>query len=100
MFAISERAEAVSTMFPRPRPIDPIERLRTEVHVSLLVPRSQCPLTPQFRRHERDMLRALTRQIAPQFFTWDLPATLAYHSEKLVFDCVGTSQDPPAGCAG
>jgi uncharacterized glyoxalase superfamily protein PhnB len=41
------------------------------------------------------MLRAMIRQIAPQFFTTDLPATLAYYSEKLGFDCVGTWQDPP-----
>jgi hypothetical protein len=41
------------------------------------------------------MLRAMIRQIAPQFFTIDLPATLAYYSEKLGFDCVGTWQDPP-----
>jgi uncharacterized glyoxalase superfamily protein PhnB len=41
------------------------------------------------------MLRAMIRQIAPQFFTRDLPATLAYYGEKLGFDCVGTWQDPP-----
>jgi uncharacterized glyoxalase superfamily protein PhnB len=41
------------------------------------------------------MLRAMIRQIAPQFFTTDLPATLAYYSEKLGFACVGTWQDPP-----
>jgi catechol 2,3-dioxygenase-like lactoylglutathione lyase family enzyme len=41
------------------------------------------------------MFRAMIRQIAPQFFTTDLPATLAYYSEKLGFDCVGTWQDPP-----
>jgi uncharacterized glyoxalase superfamily protein PhnB len=41
------------------------------------------------------MLRAMIRLIAPQFFTMDLPATLAYYSEKLGFDCVGTWQDPP-----
>jgi len=37
----------------------------------------------------------MIRQIAPQFFTMDLPATLAYYAEKLGFDCVGTWQDPP-----
>lgn len=41
------------------------------------------------------MLRAMIRQIAPQFFSVDLPATLAYYSEKLGFECVGTWQDPP-----
>ena len=37
----------------------------------------------------------MIRQIAPQFFTMDLPATLAYYAEKLGFDCVGTWHDPP-----
>ena len=37
----------------------------------------------------------MIRQIAPQFFTMALPATLAYYHEKLGFDCVGTWQDPP-----
>ncbi len=41
------------------------------------------------------MLRVMIRQIAPQFFTIDLPATLAYYNERLGFDCVGTWQDPP-----
>jgi catechol 2,3-dioxygenase-like lactoylglutathione lyase family enzyme len=41
------------------------------------------------------MLTAMIRQIAPQFFTTDLPATLAYYRDKLGFDCVGTWQDPP-----
>ena len=41
------------------------------------------------------MLGAMIRQIAPQFFSIDLPATLAYYCEKLGFDCVGTWQDPP-----
>jgi uncharacterized glyoxalase superfamily protein PhnB len=41
------------------------------------------------------MLRGMIRQIAPQFFTSDLPATLAYYREKLGFDCAGTWQDPP-----
>jgi uncharacterized glyoxalase superfamily protein PhnB len=43
----------------------------------------------------RGMVRAMIRQIAPQFFTVDLPATLAYYSEKLGFDCLATWQDPP-----
>jgi hypothetical protein len=37
----------------------------------------------------------MIRQIAPQFFTTNLPATLGYYREKLGFDCVGTWQDPP-----
>ena len=41
------------------------------------------------------MLRAMIRRIAPQFVTTNLPATLAYYSEKLGFDCVGSWQDPP-----
>lgn len=41
------------------------------------------------------MLRGMILQIAPQFFTMDLPATLAYYSEKLGFGCIGTWQDPP-----
>jgi uncharacterized glyoxalase superfamily protein PhnB len=34
-------------------------------------------------------------QIAPQFFTTDVAATLDYYKEKLGFDCVSTWQDPP-----
>lgn len=34
-------------------------------------------------------------QIAPQFFTTDLSATLTYYREKLGFVCVGSWQDPP-----
>lgn len=37
----------------------------------------------------------MVRQIAPQFFTTDLPATLAYYKDKLGFACVGTWHDPP-----
>lgn len=37
----------------------------------------------------------MIRQIAPQFFTTDIPATLAYYKNKLGFECVGTWQDPP-----
>jgi uncharacterized glyoxalase superfamily protein PhnB len=35
------------------------------------------------------------RQIAPQFFTTDIPATLDYYRDKLGFACLGTWQDPP-----
>jgi uncharacterized glyoxalase superfamily protein PhnB len=35
------------------------------------------------------------RQIAPLFFTTDIPGTLAYYKEKLGFACLGTWQDPP-----
>ena len=34
-------------------------------------------------------------QIAPVFFTMDIPATLAYYRDKLGFECLGTWQDPP-----
>ncbi|HJZ73311.1 MAG TPA: VOC family protein [Vicinamibacterales bacterium] len=37
----------------------------------------------------------MIRQIAPQFFTTDMHATLMYYKEKLGFDCLGTWQDPP-----
>lgn len=37
----------------------------------------------------------MIRQIAPQFFTTDIPNTLAYYKDKLGFDCLGTWQDPP-----
>jgi uncharacterized glyoxalase superfamily protein PhnB len=37
----------------------------------------------------------MIRQIAPQFFTMDIPATLAYYQNKLGFQCLGTWQDPP-----
>ena len=37
----------------------------------------------------------MIRQIAPQFFTTDLPATLAYYREALGFECLGTWHDPP-----
>jgi uncharacterized glyoxalase superfamily protein PhnB len=38
---------------------------------------------------------AMIRQIAPQFFTMDLAATLAYFKDALGFDCLGTWHDPP-----
>jgi uncharacterized glyoxalase superfamily protein PhnB len=41
------------------------------------------------------MLGGMIRQIAPQFFTTDLPATLTYYRDKLGFECLGTWQDPP-----
>jgi uncharacterized glyoxalase superfamily protein PhnB len=37
----------------------------------------------------------MIRQIAPQFFTLDIPGTLAYYDAKLGFKCLGTWQDPP-----
>jgi uncharacterized glyoxalase superfamily protein PhnB len=37
----------------------------------------------------------MIRQIAPVFFTMDIPATLAYYKEKLGFECLGTWHDPP-----
>jgi uncharacterized glyoxalase superfamily protein PhnB len=38
----------------------------------------------------------MIRRIAPQFFTLDIPVTLAYYEAKLGFQCLGTwQQDPP-----
>jgi uncharacterized glyoxalase superfamily protein PhnB len=37
----------------------------------------------------------MVRQIAPVFFTLDIPATLTYYQEMLGFECLGTWQDPP-----
>jgi catechol 2,3-dioxygenase-like lactoylglutathione lyase family enzyme len=37
----------------------------------------------------------MIRHIAPQFFTTDIPATLAYYKDKLGFECTGSWQDPP-----
>lgn len=37
----------------------------------------------------------MIRKIAPQFFTTDIPATLAYYKEKLGFECLGTWLEPP-----
>jgi uncharacterized glyoxalase superfamily protein PhnB len=38
---------------------------------------------------------SLIKQIAPQFFTTDMAATLAYYNDTLGFECVGTWGDPP-----
>jgi uncharacterized glyoxalase superfamily protein PhnB len=38
----------------------------------------------------------MIRQIAPQFFTVDLAATLAYYKDALGFECLGTWADPPS----
>jgi hypothetical protein len=37
----------------------------------------------------------MIRQIAPVFFTMDIPRTVAYYEAKLGFKCLGTWQDPP-----
>src|SRR3954453_879313 len=37
----------------------------------------------------------MIRQIAPLFFTMNIPATLAYYKDKLGFESLGTWQDPP-----
>ena len=40
----------------------------------------------------------MIRQIAPQFFTTDMAATLAYYRDKLGFECLGTwpgADEPP-----
>jgi uncharacterized glyoxalase superfamily protein PhnB len=38
---------------------------------------------------------SMIRQIAPLFFTTNIPGTVAYYEEKLGFECLGTWQDPP-----
>jgi len=40
-------------------------------------------------------LPRMIRQIAPVFFTLNIPATVAYYENKLGFKCLGTWQDPP-----
>jgi len=37
----------------------------------------------------------MIRQIAPLFFTLDIPGTLTYYETKLGFKCLGMWQDPP-----
>src|SRR5437762_14032897 len=37
----------------------------------------------------------MIRQIAPLFFTLDIPGTLAYYRDELGFECLGTWQDTP-----
>ena len=37
----------------------------------------------------------MIRQIAPVFFTTDIPGTLAYYADKLGFECLGTWDVPP-----
>ena len=37
----------------------------------------------------------MIRQIAPQFFTTNVPATLAYYRGTLGFECLGSWHDPP-----
>ena len=37
----------------------------------------------------------MIHRIAPQFFTLDIPGTLAYYETKLGFKSLGTWQDPP-----
>jgi catechol 2,3-dioxygenase-like lactoylglutathione lyase family enzyme len=37
----------------------------------------------------------MLRQIAPVFFTRDIPTTLTYYTGKLGFACLGTWLDPP-----
>jgi hypothetical protein len=38
---------------------------------------------------------SMIRQIAPQFFSADIPGVLAYYKEKLGFECLRTWQNPP-----
>lgn len=37
----------------------------------------------------------MIRRIAPQFFTLDIPGTVAYYESKFGFKCSGMWQDPP-----
>jgi len=37
----------------------------------------------------------MIRQIAPVFFTLDIPGSVAYYESKLGFKCLGKWQDPP-----
>jgi uncharacterized glyoxalase superfamily protein PhnB len=37
----------------------------------------------------------MIRQIAPVFFTKDIPRTLAYYQAQLGFECLGKWQNPP-----
>ena len=37
----------------------------------------------------------MIRQIAPVFFTLDIPRTVAFYRHKLGFELLGTWQDPP-----
>ncbi|HLY43687.1 MAG TPA: VOC family protein [Terracidiphilus sp.] len=37
----------------------------------------------------------MIRQIAPVFFTTNIPRTLAYYKNQLGFECLGTWQNPP-----
>ncbi|HEX6897969.1 MAG TPA: VOC family protein [Bryobacteraceae bacterium] len=37
----------------------------------------------------------MIRQIAPQFFTTDIPGAIAFYRDRLGFECRGTWQDPP-----
>lgn len=37
----------------------------------------------------------MVRQIAPVFFTLNIPATVAWYKDKLGFACRGTWDDPP-----
>jgi hypothetical protein len=46
------------------------------------------------RPHHQEIF-PMIRQLAPVFFTEDIPATLAYYQCKLGFECPGTWQDPP-----
>ncbi len=38
---------------------------------------------------------SMIRQIAPVFFTIDIPGTVAYYKIKLGFECLGMWDDPP-----
>jgi hypothetical protein len=41
----------------------------------------------------------MVRQIAPLFFTMDIPATVAYYINKFGFECLGTWRCGLRACA-
>jgi uncharacterized glyoxalase superfamily protein PhnB len=47
------------------------------------------------RRGSPNYTYVMIRQIAPVFFTADIPAAVCYYKDKLGFECLGTWQDPP-----
>jgi hypothetical protein len=55
----------------------------------------QARTSPAMVRKGYRTLDRMIRQIAPVFFTTDIPGTLAYCKDMLGFECLGTWQDPP-----
>src|SRR5206468_4521713 len=73
------------------RPISEWPTVRTQLMMGIGRASRNSPI------HTRTLatLGFMIRQIAPQFFTTDIPTTLAYYKDKLGFECLGTWQDPP-----